>query len=78
MSAKGIRVLIGNCEPALTASMAIYIRRMIGDRAIVSFTETGYLNELTTFCKDKSYDLYILVLNNLLWKPGEGGGFVAD
>src|SRR5437867_1519066 len=64
---KEIHILIGNCEIPVTKQMTILISSVVGDTAKVSFTDTGDLAEFIALSEAGSYDLFIMILNNLRW-----------
>ena len=47
--------------------MTILISKMVNDQDKFSFTETGDLAEFFALSEARSYDLFILVFNNLCW-----------
>ena len=64
---KEIRILVGNCEIPVTKQLTILISSEIGDKAKVSFAETGNLAEFIALGEARAFDLFILVFNNLRW-----------
>jgi hypothetical protein len=64
---KEFHILIGNCELPVTVQMTILISKMVNDQNKFSFTDTGELAEFIVLSEAGSYDLFILVFNNLRW-----------
>ncbi len=64
---KEFHILIGNCELPVTVQMTILISKMVNDQDKFSFTDTGDLAEFIALSEAGSYDLFILVFNNVSW-----------
>ena len=64
---KEFRILIGNCEPPVTVEFTIVISKMVNDEDRFSFTDTGDLAEFIALSEARTYDLFILVFNNVRW-----------
>ena len=64
---KEFHILIGNCELPVTVEFTIVISKMVNDQDKFSFTDTGDLAEFITLSEARTYDLFILVFNNLRW-----------
>ena len=64
---KEFHILIGNCELPVTVQMTLLISKMLNDQAKFSFTDTGDLAEFIALSEAGSYDLFILVFNNVSW-----------
>ena len=64
---KEFHILIGNCELPVTVQMTILISKMVNDKDKFSYTDTGDLAEFITLSEAGSYNLFILVFNNVRW-----------
>ena len=64
---KEFHILIGNCELAVTVQMTILISKMVNEEDKFSFTDTGDRAEFIALTEARTYDLFILVFNNVRW-----------
>ena len=67
MALKEFHILIGNCELPVTVQMTILISKMVNDQDKFSYTNTGELAEFIALSETRSYDLFVLVFNNVQW-----------
>ena len=64
---KEFDILIGNCQLPVTVEMTILISKMVNDQDKFSFTDTGDLADFIALTEARTYDLFILVFNNVRW-----------
>ena len=62
-----IRILIGNLDNNITELISTCIRDAIKDKCDLDVVSTAHSDELLELAKGKSFDLSILVLNNILF-----------
>ncbi len=70
---KEFNILIGNSEISVTKVITLLTPHLIRDEVKLSFTDTGDLAEFITLSEAGSYDLFILILNNLRWPENHPG-----
>jgi CheY-like chemotaxis protein len=63
-----IRVLTGNIEPNFDYMFSTIIRRRLGNEYELSFMTAGYGEDLLRPAEEHSFDIFILVTNNILFK----------
>jgi CheY-like chemotaxis protein len=63
-----IRVLIGSFEPNFDYMFSTIIRRRLGGEYELSFMTAGYGEDLLKLAEEHSFDIFILVTNNILFK----------
>ena len=62
-----VRILIGNLDNNITAFLSTCIRDAIKDKYDLELKSTAHVDELLELAKGKSFDLSILVLNNIIF-----------
>src|ERR1041384_5964994 len=70
---KEFNILIGNSEIPVTKAITLLTPHLIRDDVKLSFTDTGDLAEFIRLSEAGSYDLFILILNNVRWPEDRPG-----
>jgi hypothetical protein len=64
-SLPNFNVLVGNCEPSVTAFLRVIMRQTCEGRAVPHFTVAGRLEELLNAAQLDRFDFCILIVNNI-------------
>lgn len=65
-----MHVLIGNCDPVMTKCIAHLVYKAIEGKYVLKVTSTYYAKELLEHAQNHTFDLFILVLNNIVFPSG--------
>ncbi len=64
-----VEVLIGNDEPLLTDAFSEFIKKVIKDKYDLKVRSAFYGEDLLELAENSAVDIFILVLNNIMFRP---------